>query len=271
MIQEMAKEIHVNGIEGESLRNHLNDAFREMYQKEFLIIAVNDSVASLLGAVAGKDVGQYGSLTGLIVGTGTNTCYLEQTHQIGKITSFESPTDLINMESGSFAQYIGGDFDRLLDINSELPGDHLFEKMVGGKYLGRIVHLTALAAQKEKIISQDYALTFLQDSTAKDINVLLKNKTDDNDFALVKQIANNFVKRASKLLAANLWATIKKQGNFEHPALISAEGTTFEKTYGFREAITNELAIHTNGLPIEWVSVPNAVVIGSALAASKYC
>ena len=91
---------------------------------------------------------------GLIFGTGTNACYVEQlsnaemwTQQEGNGTSV-AESGILNCEWGAFgnggsldAIGIRTDVDKTLDAATNNQGGHLFEKLIGGKYLGEIVRL----------------------------------------------------------------------------------------------------------------------------------
>ena len=91
---------------------------------------------------------------GLIFGTGTNACYVEQlsnaemwTLQEGNGT-YVPESGILNCEWGAFGN--GGsldtigirpDVDKALDAATNNKGGHLFEKLIGGKYLGEIARL----------------------------------------------------------------------------------------------------------------------------------
>lgn len=84
---------------------------------------------------------------GLIVGTGSNACYLEQ---VKYINTYEPepdnrlPTMIINCEWGAFGdngtlEFVRTKYDKEVDDVAHNRGHQLFEKMVAGMYLGELV------------------------------------------------------------------------------------------------------------------------------------
>merc|ERR1712168_270194 len=90
---------------------------------------------------------------GLIFGTGSNACYIEKLSEAEKWISGENDagrpeTGILNCEWGAFGN--GGcldeigirtEVDMVLDAATNNKGGHLFEKLIGGKYLGEIARL----------------------------------------------------------------------------------------------------------------------------------
>ena len=269
IITGMAKEIDIEDIENLSLRDGIIYAINKRGYEKLPIIAVNDTVASLIAAGTTNTLQSYDAMAGLIVGTGTNTCYREKSENI-KIPGYANAglNDIINIESGSFAGFRGGTFDERLDRNSALPRDHIFEKMVGGKYLGELVYITCKEAQKEGLISEKYDLAFLNNATAKDLDHILLETPQNNPEHGIQQITLNIVDRAAKLIAANLSAILSIQGSNIHKALFSFEGSTIKKLAGLEDKVRSELDLLHKDTTIEYVTTENAVLIGSAIAAA---
>ncbi|CAK9871045.1 unnamed protein product [Sphagnum jensenii] len=100
---------------------------------------VNDTVGTLAQ-------GRYfntNTMIGVILGTGTNACYVEQADAVPK---WKGPIPasgqmVINLEWGNFrSPYLPRTFaDEEVDRDSINPGDQWFEKMISGLYLGEIV------------------------------------------------------------------------------------------------------------------------------------
>lgn len=269
IIAGMAKEIDIVGIENLSLRDNILYSVKKRGYKRLPIVVVNDTVSSLVSALTKKSIQNYDAVAGLIVGTGTNTCYREKSKNIN-IPGYAHTglNDIINVESGSFAGYRGGTFDEILDRNSALPRDHIFEKMIGGKYLGELVYITCREAQKEGLISEKYDLSFLNNATAKDLDHILLETPRNNPEQVIKEIAINIVNRAAKLIAANLSAILSIQEPYINKALLSIEGSTIKKLAGLEDKVRSELSLLHNDAKIEYVTTDNAVLIGSAIAAA---
>ena len=83
---------------------------------------------------------------GLIIGTGTNACYLEDVDKIELYDhkSTNESTMVVNTEWGAFGNqgeldFIRTKWDRSVDKLSINPGKQIFEKMISGMYMGEVV------------------------------------------------------------------------------------------------------------------------------------
>lgn len=92
---------------------------------------------------------------GLIVGTGTNACYVER---VERAELFDGDTTkpfvVINTEWGAFGEDGAIDkyrteYDHEIDRGTVNPGIQVFEKMISGLYLGELVRLILLRFAKE--------------------------------------------------------------------------------------------------------------------------
>ena len=61
---------------------------------------------SLLGGIAAFPNKDFDSYIGFILGTGTNTCYVEQCARIGKLPQINEGTMAVNMETGGFDGFV---------------------------------------------------------------------------------------------------------------------------------------------------------------------
>uniref|UniRef100_A0A8B9RMN7 Hexokinase-2 n=1 Tax=Astyanax mexicanus TaxID=7994 RepID=A0A8B9RMN7_ASTMX len=93
---------------------------------------------------------------GVIIGTGTNACYMEELRHIDLVEGDEGRM-CINTEWGAFGDdgalhdFITG-FDSEIDAASINPGKQLFEKMVSGMYMGELVRLILLKMAKRGLL-----------------------------------------------------------------------------------------------------------------------
>merc|ERR1712241_986311 len=83
---------------------------------------------------------------GLIIGTGTNACYLEHMDKVGLWDGDQEPPRhmVVNTEWGAFGNdgeldFIMTKWDREVDALSINPGKQIFEKMISGMYMGEVV------------------------------------------------------------------------------------------------------------------------------------
>ena len=103
------------------------------------IAVVNDTVATLLAAKATEGDKTYSSYIGFILGTGTNTAYVEKNKNILKMSGLDPEGSMIiNAESGAFDKAPRSKFDDAADAKTGNPGIGLLEKMIAGAYLGGV-------------------------------------------------------------------------------------------------------------------------------------
>ncbi|KAD5508482.1 hypothetical protein E3N88_16185 [Mikania micrantha] len=100
---------------------------------------VNDSVGTLaVGHFIDND-----TVAAVVIGTGTNACYLERADAVIKCQGLLTTSGgvVINMEWGNFwsSHLPRTSYDIELDSESQNPNDQGFEKMISGLYLGDIV------------------------------------------------------------------------------------------------------------------------------------
>lgn len=110
------------------------------------IVLLNDTVATLLAGKSSSFGRSYDSFIGYILGTGTNTCYIEHNSNILKNTNLrQEGSQIINAESGNFSKAPRSDLDLVFDSTTGNPGNYTFEKMFSGGYFGGLC-LTVLKA-----------------------------------------------------------------------------------------------------------------------------
>uniref|UniRef100_A0A8C7G269 Hexokinase-2 n=1 Tax=Oncorhynchus kisutch TaxID=8019 RepID=A0A8C7G269_ONCKI len=93
---------------------------------------------------------------GIIIGTGTNACYMEELRHIDMVEGDEGRM-CINTEWGAFGddgslEDLRTEFDREIDRGSLNPGKQLFEKMASGMFMGELVRLILVKMAKEGLL-----------------------------------------------------------------------------------------------------------------------
>ena len=284
-----SKEIKAPEAAGQMIGESLNLAIRRMGQSgKKHVILLNDTVATLL-AGRGSAVGRrYDSYIGFILGTGTNTSYVEQNSKIIKARDIDpAKSQIVNIESGGFGKAPRGDIDKEFDAGSVSPGVNVFEKMISGAYLGPLCLKTAHVAARNGLFSRAAArkLRAVEAATTKDISDfltlpeggdnLLANALDgerEEDIVSLYYLIDALVERAAKLTAINLSSAAIKCGkghNPGRPVCIVAEGTTFYHLRSLKHRVecyltqylTNEKDVH-----YDIINVDNATLIGAAIA-----
>ncbi|XP_060643021.2 hexokinase-2 isoform X1 [Anolis sagrei] len=142
-----------SGVEGRDVVSLLRKAIRKRGDFDIDIVAVvNDTVGTMM--TCGYD--DHNCEVGLIVGTGSNACYMEDMRHIDLVEGDEGRM-CINMEWGAFGDDgalddIRTEFDREIDMGSLNPGRQLFEKMISGMYMGELVRIILVKMAKEELV-----------------------------------------------------------------------------------------------------------------------
>ena len=247
------------------------------------IIILNDTVTTLLAAQAKNAEGSFDGCVGFILGTGTNTAYIEKVSNITKLDASipRTGSQIINVESGCLDLNLG-DIDRTFLQSTNEPENYKLEKMISGAYLGPLAYRVMSQAVNEGLFSEVFASRFamLKNFTTIELSKFLSEEecdlsrcvSEDEDYDTLIEILGSFIARAAKLTAANLAAAvlITDFGKDEdHPVLINADGTTFHMT-AFLKSYTTEYLdafLSEKGRRAVITQIENSPIIGSAIGA----
>lgn len=256
------------------------------------IAIVNDTVATLLAAKATEGDKVYSSYLGFILGTGTNTAYVEKNRNITKLSGLDpNGSMIINAESGSFDKIERSRFDLAMDAKSADPGHNPFEKMIAGAYLGGIGLELYKAAAKAGLFSakasaaigglgaletidfDNFCAGYRKEGRDNPLDAVF---ADEADMKIAKRLGIPVFERAAMLTAVHLAAFVIKTGEGADdaaPVAINADGSTFYKTRAIpfgetvRKALVDMLVrrrnIHFEITP----QVDDAPMVGAAIAA----
>ena len=155
-IVEITKEVKVKNAGGKLLGREICAALAKKGADGCNIVVVNDSVATALAGKAEKLNDGYGSFTGTILGTGSNSCYIEYMRNIAKLEGGEEGLMVINTEAGSYNKVPRSDIDIAYDESTQNPGIGVFEKMTSGGYLGPLCDFTLRTAAREGVFEKDF-------------------------------------------------------------------------------------------------------------------
>ncbi len=251
------------------------------------LVLLNDTVATLLAGKSSFPGRNFDSFIGYILGTGTNTCYIENNRNISKNRDLDREKSMIiNIESGNFAKAPRSDLDLLFDSSTMNPGNYSFEKMFSGGYFGGLCLTVLKAAVSEGVISGSSGrylgtLTGLSSNDASDFagggrsagNALQGLLQDEHDADCSREIIDALIGRAARLVASNIAAVVLKTGKGKSPArpiLITIDGTTFYKMFNLRERFGKDFGDFLSGgrkRYVEFTEVPQSSLVGAALAA----
>ena len=256
------------------------------------IAVVNDTVATLLAAKATEGDKTYSSYIGFILGTGTNTAYVEKNKNIAKMPDLDQAGSMIiNAESGAFDKAPRSKFDEAADAKTGNPGVGLLEKMIAGAYLGGVGLEIYKAAAKEGFFSKKAATAICGLGSLETMdfdnfcagfkkegrdNVLDNIFSDADDAKIAKKLGIPVFERAAVLTAVQLAAFVIKSGegvDASAPVAINADGSTYYKTRAIpfdatvRRELDEMLVQRRNVHYAITPQVDDAPMVGAAIAA----
>uniref|UniRef100_UPI00358ECACA hexokinase-1-like n=1 Tax=Myxine glutinosa TaxID=7769 RepID=UPI00358ECACA len=228
-----SKRYNVEDVVGQNVVQLLRDAIERRGDYDIDVVAVvNDTVGTMM--TCGYD--DHRCEIGLIVGTGTNACYMEDLRNIDLVEGDEGRM-CINMEWGAFGEDgslddLRTEFDIEVDQSSINPGQQLFEKMISGMYIGEIVRLVLVKMTNQGLLFDGklspqlltrekfpakfvYAIDVSSKSGGcrKAHEILTEElgvKASSDDCAAVQRICNIISGRSAHLVAAALGAVITR-------------------------------------------------------------
>lgn len=268
---------------GKSLLKELESRGYSVNNKK--IAVVNDTVTTLLAGRAQGNL-NYDGYVGFILGTGTNTAYLENTSKIKKLENTNLEYMVVNVESGSYDK-LNSKIDDLFISQTKDPKTYHFEKKISGAYLGPMSSLVLHKAIEENVLSSSFKEKFLEvgDVNTTEMSHYLEMPFN-LDYKLVRCVQDNdrdavnlwyileaIIKRAGKMTAANLASAVLKTEygkNPLHPVCINADGTTFYKTEyleKYTKYYLQQFLQEKHNRYVDFVRIDNSPVIGAAIAA----
>lgn len=159
------KGFKCSGVEGEDVVRLLQAAIRRRGDVDIDVLAVLNDTTGTLMSCAHKNPE---CRVGIIIGTGTNACYLES---LGNVQLWDGDVDepqrvIINTEWGNFGRngcldFILTEYDREIDEKSLNPGEQVFEKMISGMYMGELARLVITRLVKQGVLFRGQASDLL--------------------------------------------------------------------------------------------------------------
>ena len=258
-----SKGIDAPEVVGSHLGEELNLVLESRGIPRKKIILLNDTVATLLAGVSQGSARGAKGYVGFILGTGTNTAYLED----GRI---------INVESGGFNKLQCAAIDRELDAGTNNVGEHIFEKMISGTYLGPLILIalrkTALSDSGTQAVAELETLELVHLSnfaaeSGQDIGPLDDSRFTAADLSAIRAIYAAVITRSALMSAANMAVAVLRNG--VSPVCINLDGSTYFKAFGLREQAEAELKRILNAEAVDYfcVHVEDAPIVGTAIAA----
>lgn len=245
------KSFNCSGVVGEDAVKMLNDAIHRRGDLDVNVIAVlNDATGTLVqGAFMDRNCG-----IGIILGTGSNACYIEKADRVEKWEGDHNNAKevVIDVEWGAFGDngvldFMKTEFDQELDTNSLLPRSFTFEKLFAGKYLGELARYILIRCVKAGLLfdgkASDELLTHgsfttkyvshidgdnVSGSTQETSKVLkeLNLEFNDEDVCTVKYVCHLISDRAAILISICTAALLQRTDRTE--TTVAIDGSLFK-------------------------------------------
>ncbi|CAO1940890.1 unnamed protein product [Urochloa humidicola] len=227
------KGFSIENAAGKDVAQCLNEALARSGLNVRVTALVNDTVGTLaLGHYHDED-----TVAAVIIGAGTNACYIERTDAIIKCQGLltNSGGMVVNMEWGNFwsSHLPRTPYDISLDDETQNRNDQGFEKMISGIYLGEIARLVLHRMALESDVFGDSADNLSTPFTLSTPLLAAIREDDSPDLSEVRRILQEHLKipdtplktrrlvvkvcdivtrRAARLAAAGIVGILKKLG-----------------------------------------------------------
>lgn len=261
------KGFNCSGVVGEDVVALLEEAIARRNDVKIDVCAILNDTTGTLMSCAWKNKN---CRIGLILGTGSNACYVEKTPNAkrampGKYSNDKSNM-LINMEWGAFGErntldFCLTEFDRDVDGNSINPGKQIFEKMISGMYMGELARLVL-----EKLVNNGllfggkcpselrkrgqfftkYVSEIENDPKGKYTNcreVLAEigvRNASDQDCENVRYVCSVVSRRAAHLASSGTAAVLNKIG--EENVTVGVDGSVYRFHPHFHDLMTEKIS-----------------------------
>uniref|UniRef100_A0A4W5RT19 Phosphotransferase n=1 Tax=Hucho hucho TaxID=62062 RepID=A0A4W5RT19_9TELE len=231
ILLKWTKGFKATGCEGEDVVSLLKDAIHRREEFDLDVVAVvNDTVGTMMTCGYEDPLCE----VGLIVGTGTNACYMEEMQNVELVEGDEGRM-CVNMEWGAFGDHgelddFSTEFDRAVDDCATNPGKQRYEKMISGMYLGEIVRNVLLEFTAKGLLFRGKLSERLKTRGIFETKFLSQIESDRlalrqvrsilqhlgltsstcDDSILVKEVCSVVARRAAQLCGAGLAAVVDK-------------------------------------------------------------
>ncbi|XP_073955563.1 hexokinase A isoform X3 [Choristoneura fumiferana] len=294
ILERWTKGFSCSGVVGTDVVQGLKDAIARRGDVQIDICAILNDTTGTLMSCAWKN---HNCKIGLIVGTGSNACYVEKAELCENFEGGQSRADmLINTEWGAFGDdgaldFVRTEFDREIDVNSVNPGKQIQEKMISGMYLGELVRLALAKFTRMGLLfgGRGSDLLFQRGSFyTKYVSEIESDKAGDYtscmevleelgldhateaDMAAVRHVCECVSRRAAHLVSAGIAVLINKMG--EPRVTVGIDGSVYRFHPHFHTLMCEKIAkLVQPGLQFDLMLSEDGSGRGAALVAAVAC
>jgi len=208
------KSFNCSGVVGEDAARLLAESLQKLNLKGPNEKKLNVKVVAILNDTTGTlmmgSYDKHDTCIGLILGTGANAAYFEQSKNVvrwhGNVS--KSKNVIMDPEFGAFGDngcidFLKTEVDKEIDANSLFPGSFTYEKYFSGKYLGNILRLLLLKLhQTGKFLPRQLTTLGDQDTlTAEDVSHMVKDLVDTQSDK-TRSILSSIITTASQSISS---------------------------------------------------------------------
>nr|XP_022899850.1 hexokinase type 2-like isoform X1 [Onthophagus taurus] len=292
ILSRWTKGFKCTGVEGNDVVEFLKTAVDKRGDIKLKITAVLNDTTGTLMSCAWKNPN---CKIGLIIGTGTNACYVEKQKNAEFFDEPSTGSDevLINTEWGAFGDdggldFIFTEFDKEIDQNSINPGKQKFEKMISGMYMGELVRLVLVKLSKEGLLfggksspelekRERFYTKYVSEIESDPTGVFTKQKqimlemglghASEQDMVNVRFVCEVVSRRAASLVSATLAALLNRMG--EQHVTIGVDGSVYRFHPHFHGLMMKGIGELTNpGIKFDLMLSEDGSGRGAALVAA---
>jgi hexokinase len=275
------KEFRVSGVEGSDVAALLSAAMERRGLKSIRLAALtNDTVGTLLAGCYADPACDMG----VILGTGTNACYLEQSGRIHRTGEpGRSGEMIVNLEWGNFNGLRTNRYDDALDAASLNPGGQRLEKMVSALHLGEIARLAIREMMEERLLFRNDERSHFSEPyglTTEGLSLLARDRqafftrahlaeAAEADRDAVFEIGRLVTDRSARIAGAAIAAVLTwMDPDLKAGHTVAVDGSLFVKYPGYRARIMETLgSLRGEGASvIRLVPIRDGSGVGSAIA-----
>lgn len=262
------KGFSCEGVEGFDVVQLLQRAIERIGNINIEVCAILNDTTGCLMSCAWKDKR---CRIGLILGTGTNACYLEDMKNIHKLNSDDFPNQdhmVINTEWGAFGDngeldFIRTKWDHTVDQNSVNPGKQIFEKMISGMYMGELIRqvilemmtddLIFVGNDREPLLERGAFFTrFASEIESDPVGDYTRcrqalgelgldpDQVSDEDCSSLRFVCEAVIRRSSMMAAAGITALLKKM-DFKD-VVVAVDGSLFRFHPHFKNVMHSRIS-----------------------------
>ncbi|XP_045522385.1 hexokinase type 2 isoform X2 [Pieris brassicae] len=294
LLQRWTKGFSCSGVVGEDVVQGLKDAIARRGDLKLSVMGILNDATGTLMSCAFKNPN---CRIGIIIGTGSNACYVEKTENC-EIFDGEpgKPELLINTEWGAFGDdgtldFVRTEFDREVDTKSINPGKQIQEKMISGMYMGELVRLALVKYTRMGLLfgGRGSDLLFQRGSFyTKYVSEIESDKPGDfsscmdvleelglshateADMASVRHVCECVSRRAAHLVSAGIATLLNKMN--EPRVTVGIDGSVYRFHPHFHTLMCEKIAqLVRPGIQFDLMLSEDGSGRGAALVAAVAC